>query len=271
MESLFSINSREMLFRAILGLSLLMSIFLIYSLVSKNYYFLFLLIGLALSFFLMKSKTLPIVIILAVIPFTDWAIEQGFLPFQIMWFPELLCGLLFLKVLVQSVARKEQFKTAGFKFVLLFLCVAFFSLIYNGSSLIPGLLMLRLLFRYYIFFLAILNLDLDEKALKSTNGFLIIVFLAQLPLAIAKLFIYGQGETSLGLSSHSLSMIIPLIAVSFLYAFYFLYKKKAIYLFGILSFVGFSFVGGKRAFIFYLIALMVFLTWILKRQIRLGL
>jgi hypothetical protein len=271
MENLFSINSRETLFRAILGLSLLISIFLSYSLVSKNYYFLFFVIGLAMSLFLMKSKTLPVVIILSVIPFTDWAIEQGFLPFLIMWFPELLSGLLFLKVLVQSVARKQNFRTAGFRFVLLFLFIAFYSLIYNSSGLIPALLMLRLLFRYYILFLAILNLDLDEKAMKLINSFVIIIFLLQLPLAIIKLFVYGQGETSLGLSSHSISTMIPLIAVSFLFSFYFLYKKRIAYLSGIFCFVGFSFVGGKRAFIFFFVLLIAFLLWVLKKQIRLNL
>ena len=271
MENLFSINSKEALFRIVLGLSLLISILFSYSLVSENYYFIFFLTGLALSLFLMRSKTLPVLIILSVIPFADWAVEQGFLPFQIMWFPELLSGLLFLKVLVQKLARKQRFRIAGFKFVFLFLLITFYSLIYNSSGLMPALLMLRLLFRYYIFFLAILNLDLDEKALKLINGFLIIIFLAQLPLAVVKLLIYGQGETSLGLSSHSISTIIPLIAVSFLYSFYILYEKRNVYLLGIICFVGFSFVGGKRAFIFFFISLMVFLTWIFKKQIRLNL
>lgn len=271
MESIFSINSRERLFRAIMGFTLFISIFFSYSLVTENYYFLFFLIAIPLSFILMKSKTLPIIIILSIIPFVDWAVEQGFLPFQIMWFPELLSGLLFLKVLVHSLARKQKFRTAGFKFVFVFLLISFYSLIYNSQSLIPALLMLRLLFRYYILFLAILNLDLDEKAMKLINSFLIIIFLLQLPLAILKLLIYGQGERSMGLSSHSISTIIPLIAISFLYSFYFLYEKKKGYLLGILSFVGFSFVGGKRAFIFFFILLIGFLLWVLKKQIRLNL
>ena len=271
MENLFSINSKETLFRAVLGLSLLISIFLSYFLVSKNYIFLFFLIGLALSFIMMKSKTIPIIIILSFSPFIGWALEKGFITFQILWFPELLSALIFLKVLVGRLLTKQKFQTPGLKFVFVFLLISFISQIYNSQGLIPALLMLRILFRFYLLFLGVINLDLDEKAMKLVNSSLIIIFLLQLPLAIVKLFIYGQGEVALGLSAHSYSMIIPLIAISFLYAFYFLYKKKAVYLLGILSFIGFSFIGGKRAFIFYFIVLAVFLMWFLRKQIRLNL
>jgi hypothetical protein len=187
-----------------------------------------------------------------------------------MWFPELLSGVIFLKAVIQSLTSGKKFKTIGLKFVTIFLFVMLGSVIFNGTDVVSALLMGRLLFRYYLLLLAMINLDLNEKETKSILGVMMFIFILQLPLSVIKLIIYGPGERPLGLSAHALPTIVPLIAIGFLYAFYFLYRKKTIYILGILSFVGFAFIGGKRAFVFYLIALIVFLTWIVRRQIKLN-
>jgi hypothetical protein len=269
-RTLLAWNSKETIARAILAISLMISVLLSFSLVRENYYLLFFLAGSSLSIFLMRSKTLPIIIILLVVPFADWAVEKRYVPFLIMWFPEFLSGIIFIKALVDRLAEGKKIKTVGLRFVIVFLILVLSSQIFNDTSLVSGLLMLRLLFRYYLLLLATINLDLSDKEMRSIFSVMVFVFVLQLPLSVIKLFLYGPGENPLGLSSHALSTIVPLIAISFLYSFYFLHKKKTIYLLGIVSFVGFSIIGGKRAFIFYLIVLVIFLTWIFRRYMKLN-
>jgi hypothetical protein len=270
MRTLLAWNSKEAIARIILAGALLISAFLSFSLVSENYYLLFFLAGFSLSFFLMKSKTLPIIIILLVIPFADWAVEQRYVPFLIMWFPEFLSGIIFLKALVGRLAEGKKIKTVGLRFVIVFFILVLGSQIFNDTGLVSALLMLRLLFRYYLLLLATINLDLSDKEMKRIFSVLVFIFVLQLPLSVIKLLLYGAGESPLGLGGHSLSTIVPLIAISFLYSFYFLHKKKTIYLVGMASFVGFSIIGGKRAFVFYLIVLVIFLTWIIRRYAKLN-
>ena len=251
----------------VFGSLLLLCILLSLSLVNQNYYLLFGIFATVLAVLLLKANLLPVAVILLIIPFADWAVEYKYLPFQVMWVPELLAGLLFIKSLARKALEKQAYASPGLPFVLVFFLLSFLSLFINGSPIIPALLMLRLLFRYYLLFLAIINLGFDEKSQKLIINILIFIFLVQLPLSVAKLFVYGQGETSLGLSSHSVSTIFPLVAIGFLYSYYLLYQRKIAYILGIFGFVGFSIVGGKRAFIFFLPVLLIYLTWILKERI----
>lgn len=264
-----SLDKRRGKFVLAFGLSLIAGILLSYSLIDRSYYVLFAVAAVLFNLSVMKLRMLPLVLILIIIPFVDWAVEYRFLPFQIMWLPELMSLLLFAKALIYKMSEKQRFKTVGLRYALLLLAVGLLSLVFNKSGMIPALLFLRLLFRYYLLFLAIINLDFYEKLLRRINKVLIFIFLIQLPLSIVKLAIFGQGETSLSLSSHSLSTIFPLIAISFLFSFYFLYKKRTPYLLGIFGFVGFSIIGQKRAFVFYLFILLFCLTWLIKKDIGL--
>ncbi len=252
----------------ILALLLVLSVFVSLSIVYKNYYLLFVAAAIVLAGFLLKLRIFPVVLILLIIAFTDWAVESAYLPFQVMWLPELMTALLFIKSIGEKVVAKKKIVAPGLQPVLVFFLIALFSLLMNSSGFIPALLLLRLLFRYYLLFLAVINLELDETGLKTIINVLVFIFLVQIPLSVVKLLIFGQGERSLGLSSHSVSTIFPLIAIGFLYSYYFLHQKRQAYILGILAFVGFSIVGEKRAFIFYLPVLLVFLTWTLRKKIR---
>jgi len=252
----------------ILAAVLVLSIYISLSIVSKNYYLLFGAAAIVLGGLLFKLRVFSVVLILLIVAFADWAVESAYLPFQVMWLPELMSALLFLKAFGEKVIAKKKFVAPGWLPVLVFFLVAFASLLVNSSGIIPALLLLRLLFRYYLLFLAIINLELDEGSLKTIIRVLALIFLLQIPLSVVKLLVFGQGERSLGLSSHAVSTIFPLIAIGFFYAYYFLDKKRPVYIWGILSFVGFSIVGEKRAFVFYLPVLLVFLTWTLRKRIR---
>lgn len=266
---ILSLGTARAQFAGIICLILLICIFLSYSLVGQNYYVLFGIVALVIGTFLIKSRILPLIIILLIIPFADWAVEYGMLPFQVMWLPELLSGLLFVRALLHKAIERQKLITFGMRFVMGFLILTFLSLLLNNSGFVPALLMLRLLFRYYLLFLAIINLGLAERSMRLINNLLVFIFLAQLPLSVLKLFTFGQGETSLGLSSHSVTTIFPLIAIGFLFSFYIFYKRKYIFILGILAFVGFAIIGGKRAFIFFLPVLLVYIAWIARRNFAL--
>lgn len=251
-----------LIYSLILTLSFVLSL----SVVTQNYYLLFGILAAVFGVLLFRNSLLPVAVIPIIIAFTDWAVEYRYLPFQIMWLPELLSGILFIKSLAKKVGERQKYITPGLPIALSFLFVSLFSLIANNSPVIPALLMLRILFRYYLLFLAIINLGFDEKSQKVIINILIFIFLVQLPLSVVKLFVHGQGETSLGLSSHSVSTIFPLIAIGFLLSYYFVYRRRLSYLLAALGFVGFSIVGGKRAFIFFMPVLLIFLAWLLRKE-----
>lgn len=242
-----------------------------YAIVKQNYYLFFIILALITFFILIKSDIIPISIILITVPMTGWAVGQGYLPMQLMWVPELISLFLFIKAIVNKVLRGMKVKLFGIKIVVAFLIVSLMSLFINGLSIISWLLFLRLILRYYLLFLAIINLELDEEKMKFLNNVLIFVFLAQIPMSIIKLFIYGQGETPLGLSAHAEPSIIPIIAIGFLLSFYFFYQKKPIFILGIIAFVGFSIIGEKRAFILFLPVALAYFFWIAKDHLKISL
>jgi len=247
---------------------ILTSVLLGFAIVNQNYYLFLMIIGAAFFLVIIRSNIIPIAAILLIISFAGWASDQGYIPMQVLWLPELLSLLVFVKALVLCALEKRKVKLFGIWLVLPFLVITIVSFLSNSSGIIAGILFLRLLFRYYLLFLAIINLQLDEKSIKLLNNILIFIFVSQLPISVIKLMLYGQGERPLGLSSHSLPTIIPLIAIGFFLSFYYFYGRRSIYLWGIAGFIGFSIIGEKRAFILFLPILMVYFFWILRSFIK---
>ena len=52
--------------------------------------------------------------------------------------------------------------------------------------------------RFYLFYLALINLGLDETMLKRINKFLFILFIIQLPAVAYRFSIYGISELTIG-------------------------------------------------------------------------
>jgi len=260
-------QKKILLYLSIIFLNILLG----FAIVKQNFYLIFIIIGSIFVLIIIKSTIIPIAAILLIISFAGWGVDQGYIPMQIMWLPELLSLMIFIKALLFCIINRTKFKLFGIKLVLSFLILSIVSLLYNGVDFISGILFLRILFRYYLLFLAIINLDMDEKSTKILNNILIFIFISQLPLSIIKLLIYDQGERPLGLSSHSLPTIIPLIAIGFLLSFYYFFKNKKIYLLGIVGFIGFSIIGAKRGFIFFLPIVLVYVFWKLRDRLNIRL
>lgn len=153
--------------------------------------------------------------------------------------------------------------------MLLFALVGIASILINQQFNIKAIFGLRLIFRFYIFYIAIINLDLSETDIKRINSFLVIVFLIQIPVATIKLFIYGQGERAIGtyaVHGGTLSTIIPLIAIGYLIGLYSYVGRKKLYIFLIFGFIYFALIGEKRAFAFFLPVFMGFSIMLLWRD-----
>jgi len=184
-------------------------------------------------------------------------------PDYINWLTE---PLIYSLLLYSISIKKGNIKLPFITFILFFLLAGFFSSIVNKNLSVYSLLSVRNVLRFYLFYLAIVNLSFEEIQLKKINYFLVWVFIIQIPVATIKLFFYGQGERAIGtysMTDGSLSTIIPMIAISFLLGYYILYNKNFVFIFLMMAFIYYSIIGGKRAFIFMLPLLLIFVYYMM--------
>lgn len=166
--------------------------------------------------------------------------------------------LLFLKALInESIIRKQPFITFGLKPILLFVLITVVSAIINNVSVIAYWSFIHIPIADYLLLLAVLNLKIPQKKIRSVIRYLVILFLIQIPAALVKLAIFrnvnteGGGIGTIHMQEGSLSTILPMFAIGFVLSAYF-YKKKTIYLFIVLGFVAFGIINSKRAIIFFI-------------------
>jgi len=179
------------------------------------------------------------------------------------WMTEPLIYSLFIYSLFKKGMSGGSFFFPLFPRIVFFLFVGLVSSIYNGSLGFDFIFSIRLILRFYILYLAVLNLDLTESQIKKILYFVLFLFLIQIPTSVIKLFIYGQGEAAIGtysVNEGSLSTMIPLIAIGYIVSFYIYYKRAWVSLACCAGFVAFAFIGGKRAPVFMIPVLIFFLA-----------
>nr|WP_319392932.1 hypothetical protein [uncultured Desulfobacter sp.] len=197
------------------------------------------------------------------------------------WSTEPLIYILFVFSSLKKAIHGGSFSFPFLPQVLFFFIIGIVSGVVNSNISINALFGIRLIIRFYVFYLAVLNLELNEKQARSILLFLTLLFLVQIPTSIVKLIIFGQGERAIGTYSAkegSLSTMIPLIAIGYIAPLY-LYKRKlwtSIIL--SLGFIAFSFIGGKRALVFMLPLLIFFMLgligvsrWLKKSNLKISL
>lgn len=244
------------------------------AIVTHNYIIFMAASGVLLGILVYRSNILPICFLLVIVFFGNWLETVGIFPPQINWANEAIIALLLLKAIFQKLTRREHFRVKFIWVIFVFLGLSFISYQFNRSGLIHALLYFRLLLRYYILFLAIINLDFNEKSMKWINHVLIFLFIIQVPTAVVKLFIYGQGEKAIGTYAPwggGPSTVIPLIAISFLFAFYFFYRPSKMYFLLALAFIAFGIIGGKRAILVFVPIVVVFLGLFIRDHLRIAL
>ena len=237
------------------------------ALVEENYYIMLGVATLVVAALIYRSNTTPIIIMLFIVFFGNWVQTVGLLPPQFSWLSEVLIALLFVKAISAKILRKEKIHLKYLGIVCLFLFITGISFRLTGVSMIHMLLFLRLLFRHYILFIAVINLDFTEKEMNRIIKLLIFLFIIQIPTAVGKMFVYGPGEMAIGTYAPwggGPSAIIPLIAIGFLLSLYFLYKPSKWYVLLAFGFIAFGIIGGKRAVLFFVPVIILFLAFFMK-------
>ena len=113
----------------------------------------------------------------------------------------------------------------------------------------------------YLYFIVILN-ERNDKIIKAIFSTLIFLYSVQLIAALIKYLTVGQMELYIGTISYSegsLSTLIPLMSISYLYSKY-LHSKKNYLLVLIIFFILFGIVGGKRALLYFIPLILVCIT-----------
>ena len=135
-------------------------------------------------------------------------------------------------------------------FYMVLICAC--SIAVNETDATRAIFSLRLLYRFYFFYLAITMLSFDDKDMRKVNMFLAILLLLQLPVVAIKFHLYGISEETQGAYTRdgSMTTMIPIVVLFYLSAYYYLYRPRLnLILIGI-GFVLFSIVGKKRAVFF---------------------
>lgn len=222
--------------------------------------------------YLILRKPLASVVLLVIIAFFGTGLSQmGVIPDEVNWLTEVLIAGLFIRMIIEKALAGKRIYFFGWPIVGAFLFIVLLSAMLNNVSPVSTILFLRLIFRFYILMVVLVNMEYKEEVMLKINKLLAWLFIIQIPTAIVKFFIYGQGEQAIGtyaMWGGGASTSMPLIAMGFIAPFYFIYKKNPAYLFLALGFVLFSVIGGKRAFVFFLAIVLLFLTWFLRKHIK---
>lgn len=173
------------------------------------------------------------------------------IPTHFFALPELCIILLFvISPLIGPARRIHVFSLLPFFLLMLLITVC--SVLINHSGSLRSLFSLRLLYRYYFFYLAIITASPSETQIRQINTFLAVLLLLQFPVVAVKFFSYGINEKTMGAYEHSgaLATILPISIIFYCAGYYFLYHPDRRYIFVAIGFVVCSIVGAKRAVAF---------------------
>jgi hypothetical protein len=134
-----------------------------------------------------------ILIILTGIFAFDWlASSVGVIPRQFSWVPEVTLMILSVKlVLSRMLTRKKLLKTPIDLTFLMVIVVGVIATIVHSAHPIVAVVGFRNYLKYMVMFYLIVNLGLDEKALKQIIKWFIVFMAAQIPISIIQSFFWG--------------------------------------------------------------------------------
>lgn len=193
--------------------------------------------------------------------FIGGIVDLGIVPNWVSWSIELIIVLLLLKVLGQKVVTRERFILFGVGFVIMFVFVCLISALLNDTSALLTLLFARQCLRFHFLLWILLNLNLTEASMVKIHKLLVFLFIIQIPTAIIKSFLYGQGEKAIGtyaMFGGGNSTAIPMVAISFIVCYYFLYRPHKYFWILALGFLAFGIVGEKSAIVIFIPVIVIF-------------
>jgi hypothetical protein len=186
----------------------------------------------------------------------------GILPRQAIWTSDAIIVFLFLKSLHLGVGQKKFEKTPLVLPILLFFIWAVLSGFLSGIPWFTIGVALKDFFRYILLFYAIINLDIEEKNLKSLITMFIVLIFLQVPVTIFQYKLYGQHDWvsgTLGKQGTGEMLILITAIISVLVGFFLYYKSRFKYLWGIPCLLVPLILGSARAALFYIPLTIVFI------------
>lgn len=193
---------------------------------------------------------LPIYSLIFLAFFVNSLIALHLVPYAFSWSIEVIIAILLLMTMQHKASTGRAIHLFGWPIVFFFLAASFISAALNSTSSFWTLLFLRQCLRFHLLLWILLNLDLPEKLMLRTHKLLIFLFIIQIPTAIIKIFIYGQGEKAIGtyaMTGGGNSTVIPMVAASFIVCYHYIYKKRFVSWILLLGFLAFGLIGEKRA------------------------
>lgn len=203
--------------------------------------------------------------------FVNSLVAYGLVPNAASWSIELIMILLFIEATRLKSSTARRFRLFGAGFVISFFIVCIVSAALNDTSILELTLFLRQCIRFHILLWILVTLDLPEELILKTHKLLIVLFLIQIPTAIVRLFIFGQGEKAIGtyaMEGGGNSTAIPMVAASFIVCYHYLYRKRPVSWFLVLAFLGFGVIGDKRAVVVLVPATLAFAYWLCVKDTR---
>ena len=185
--------------------------------------------------------------------FGNLFVEYQILPPESTLLTEISVYFLFCYALIRKTFGTSNTSSHLWYIYTLFIISALCSAFLNGYLGMRLLIGLRPVLRFYIFYLALINLGLTDKQYKNINKLIFLIFFLQLPASAIRFMYYGISELTIGTwGSHGggLTPIIPIIALGYLVGFYIFWKKKIIFPLLSLAFILFGIVGAKRVLFF---------------------
>ena len=223
----------------------------------------FLVIGTTFTLILCLSDTLSLGGLLFFIFVIKGTFEPifGILPRPATWASDAIIVFLFLKSLHLGVGQKKFEKTPLALPILLFSTWAVLSGSLNGIPWFTIGVALKDFLRYILLFYAIINLDIEEKNLKSLITLFTVLIFLQVPITIFQYNLYGQSDWVSGtLGRHGTGEMLILVTgmISVFTGFSLHYKSRS-YLLGIPCLLVPLILGGARAALFYIPLTIIFI------------
>lgn len=181
---------------------------------------------------------------------------------------EVMIYLLFIYSLCVKMSGKDR--KYDFHMLYLFsslLLVAACSIMVNEYYGFKALIGMRTVLRFYVLYLALINLDMNEKQIRIINIALILIFVAQLPASAIRFMFYGVSERTIGTYADrggGLTTIFPILILGYMVGYYAYFKKKVSYLLLAFCYALYGLAGAKRALIFLYPFFMFVLYYIIS-------